>query len=127
MGRLRKTSKILEKAQVRIAGLKAIDPALDLGNGLTVAAFEAKIVSTAKKLADYNQELAVVDEMQNSFVTEEDSLKDISERMLAGVGARFGKDSSQYEQAGGTRKSERKPRARKLIATPAPPNPAPST
>lgn len=122
MGRLRKTSKVLEKAQVRVAGLKAVDPALDLGNGLTVVAFDAKIVSTSKKLADYNQQLAVVDEMQNQFVFEEESLGDLSERMLAGVGARFGRDSSQYEQAGGTRKSERKSRTRKIPA--APPKPS---
>lgn len=37
----------------------------------------------------------------------------MSERMLAGVAARYGKDSSQYEQAGGVRKSERKRPTRK--------------
>jgi hypothetical protein len=39
--------------------------------------------------------------------------------MLAGVGSKYGKDSSEYEQAGGTRTSERKPPVRKpKTATP---------
>lgn len=42
----------------------------------------------------------------------------IALRMLAGIGARFGKDSSEYEQAGGVRKSDRKFPPRKTKATP---------
>jgi hypothetical protein len=33
--------------------------------------------------------------------------------MLAGVGSKYGKDSNEYEKAGGTRTSERKPPLRK--------------
>ncbi|BAZ67792.1 hypothetical protein NIES4106_25490 [Fischerella sp. NIES-4106] len=32
---------------------------------------------------------------------------DISERMLTGVACKYGKDSSEYEMAGGVRKSDR--------------------
>jgi hypothetical protein len=38
-------------------------------------------------------------------------MDDLTERMLAGVGSKYGKDSTEYEKAGGVRKSERKRRA----------------
>ena len=43
----------------------------------------------------------------------EKAIRDLSERMLAGVASKYGKDSSEYEMAGGTRKSERKRPTRK--------------
>src|SRR6185369_8614280 len=101
MGRARKSSKVLEKAQARSAGIKSIDAAIDLGGGLTMAAFDTAV-------GDAHKALAVVDDKLNAFVTAETTLKDLSERILAGVAARYGKNSSQYEQAGGVRKSERK-------------------
>lgn len=106
---------MLEKAQARAASIKSIDGALDLGGGLTLAAFNTAITNTntSTALGDYNQALAAADDKSNAFVTAETTLKDMSERMLAGVGARFGKNSSQYEQAGGVRKSERKSPTRK--------------
>ena len=121
MGRMRKqTSKVLEKAQARSAGIKNFNSTLDLGNGLTVASFDTAIGTTQTILSEYNQALAAVDDKYNALVAAEKSLGDISERMLAGIAARFGKDSSEYEQAGGVRKSERKRPTRK-------PSPATST
>ena len=35
-------------------------------------------------------------------------MADTSERMLAGVAAKYGRDSTEYEMAGGTKKSERR-------------------
>jgi hypothetical protein len=35
-------------------------------------------------------------------------LKDWNERILSGVATKYGKNSSQYEMAGGVKKSERK-------------------
>ena len=113
MGRRRRTSKVLEKALTRSAGIKSINPALDLGGGMTVASFDTSITDAQSKLEQYNQALAAVDEKYNALIASENSLNDVSERMLAGVAARFGKNSSEYEQAGGVRKSERKPRSRK--------------
>lgn len=113
MGRARKNSKVLDRAQTRASGIKSIDAALDLGGGLTMAAFNTAIGDTQTALNEYNQALAVVDDKLNAFVTAETTLKDISERILAGVAARYGKNSSQYEQAGGVRKSERKRPVRK--------------
>ena len=51
--------------------------------------------------------------MLNDVIKTELALKDLSERMLMGVGSKFGKDSDEYEMAGGVRKSEHKKPVRK--------------
>lgn len=112
MARSKSSSAIAESAQERLTGLGSIDPALDLGNGLTVAAYREAIQDVRAKLTAYNALLSKVDDANNALRAAEKELRSLSERMLAGVAARYGKDSSQYEMAGGTRKSEIK-RSRK--------------
>ncbi|MGA9773877.1 MAG: hypothetical protein WBV94_32905 [Blastocatellia bacterium] len=121
MGRTRRSSKVVEKAQIRSAGIKTINPTLDLGGGLSITSFDTSIDDVQTKLSEYNQALASVDEKYNALVDSEKALSDMTERILAGVAARFGKNSTEYEQAGGVRKSERKARARKSESTPATP------
>ena len=108
MGRTKKTSKTLEKALTRLAALQSIDPALDMGNGNSLANYQAGILDTGKALTNYNTLLSQVDEAYNNFLTNEKTLKDKSEAMLLAVAATYGKNSNEYEKAGGTRKSERK-------------------
>lgn len=60
---------------------------------------DSRIASVGTKLAGYNQELAVIDEMQNGLVADEETLGDLSERMLTGVGARFGKRQFSVRQS----------------------------
>jgi hypothetical protein len=108
MGRKRRNSPVLEKAATRAAGLKSISPTLDLGPGLTLAEFEQQIAAFRALQDEYNQLLATLDEKKNAFEAKEKELDDLNSRMLAGVGARWGKNSNQYEQAGGTRTDERK-------------------
>jgi hypothetical protein len=62
---------------------------------------------------DYNTTLSTVDEKYNRFKAEVAKLRDWNERMLSGVGSAYGKDSSEYEKAGGVRKSEKKKPKRK--------------
>jgi hypothetical protein len=113
MGRLKRTSKVLEKASVRAAGLRSIGPE-DFGGGLTSAAYEAAVEDAREKLDDYNQALSLVDEKANILADSEKRLQDLSERVLAGVAARYGKNSNQYEKVGGVRKADRKrPASRK--------------
>jgi uncharacterized protein YciW len=102
----RKSSKHITDAQERAANLKAIDPALDLGNDLTLAAFNAEIAATQNLLDTYNAKLAKADAAGNDFKAAEKRLRAQSARMLAGVGVKYGKDSNEYEMAGGTRSSE---------------------
>jgi hypothetical protein len=49
--------------------------------------------------------LASLDDLQNQVDAEEASLRELNRRMLAAAEAHYGPDSSQYEQAGGTRQS----------------------
>jgi len=102
------SSRVLERATTRAAALASIDPALDLGGGLTLAAFRDAIANTQQKLDAYNAALSAVDSAHNALVASEKALADMSERMLSGVATRYGKDSDEYEKAGGVRKSERK-------------------
>ncbi|MCE9646687.1 MAG: hypothetical protein K8S20_11875 [Chloroflexi bacterium] len=115
MARQKKLSAILEKAAQRHSALTSIDPALDLGNGLTLAAFRAEIENARALQDEYNALLSQVDGTYNRFQEAEISVRDLSQRMLAGVGVRFGMNSHEYEKAGGTRKSERKRPARRAV------------
>jgi hypothetical protein len=98
----------LEKGKKRLAGVKSIDPALDLGNDITVANYETAINKLDANLAAYNTALSTVDDLYNSCIAQRDVVKDWNERVLSGVATKYGKNSSQYEMAGGVRKSERK-------------------
>lgn len=121
MSRLKRgSSLVVEMAAKRLAGLESIGLDLDLGNGLTVPAFKTALSDAQSKLAGYNTLLSQVDEASNVYQVAEDKVRDLSERMLAGVAARFGRDSDQYEMAGGTRKSERR---RSSVKAPVPPAP----
>lgn len=120
MARRKRTSPSIEAAKARANGLKSIDPALDLGNSLTLTAFNETITSTETDLNDYNQLLSDLDAALNRLGQSEAALDTLSSRMLAAVGVKFGKDSTEYEQAGGTRTSERKSPARKAKPTPEP-------
>jgi len=109
MARRKKTSSsVLDASQARAAGLESIDPQLDLGGGLTHAAFKTTITDTQAKLTAYNTLLSQADEAANQFALAESKLRDQHDRMLAGVAARYGRNSDQYEMAGGTRRSDRK-------------------
>ncbi len=113
MARQKKLSPFLEGAQQRLNALSTIDPALDLGNGLTLAAYRAQVTSMQAKQDAYNALLSQADQAQNELLEAEKAIRDLSERMLAGVASKYGKDSSEYEMAGGKRKSERKRPTRK--------------
>ena len=108
MARLRRTSQILEAARQRLAGLKSINPAPDFGTALSVAGYETMITGFSGKIENYHQQVAALDDLQNSLEVDEDTLREMNKRMLSAVEAHYGPDSSEYEAAGGTRASERK-------------------
>ena len=106
MPRIRRSSAAIAKAIVRSNNLKAISPPLDLGGSLTVEAFDQLIARAQEAENDYNQTIALLDEKGNQL---DELLKQVSEmsaRMLAGVAAKHGKNSNEYEIAGGTRPAE---------------------
>ena len=63
-----------------------------------------------KKIDAYNSILNEADRASNELEMMEKQLSNLSSRMLAGVVTRYGRDSSEYEMAGGVRTSDRKRR-----------------
>lgn len=119
MSRKRKAApKAIIDAGARLTNLKSIDPALNLGAGLTNAIFEGSINDYYSLLDTYNQTIALLDSQLNNLENLEKTTSDLSVRMLSGVGVKYGYDSNEYEMAGGTRKSERAAPARKSKPTP---------
>ena len=76
--------------------------------GLTSKAYDQLLNNTRQSQQEYNTLLSKIDEARNIFQAREKELADMSERMLTGIATHYGKDSSEYEKAGGTRKSERR-------------------
>ena len=120
MARRRRTSDVLETARQRLAGLKSINPAPDFGAALTLVAYERKASAFDTSLDTYNQHLAALDDEQNTIDAAEEELRDWNRRILSASEASYGPDSSEYEVAGGTRKSERKKSPKPSGSTPPP-------
>ncbi len=108
MPKLRRNLLSLTKAERRLEGLRAVNPALNFGNGLSVSAYSTMIEDVREKLAAYNMALSMVDKAQNALNEAERSLNDFSEHMLLSVASKYGKSSDEYEMAGGTRKTSRR-------------------
>jgi hypothetical protein len=107
MPRKKRTSRVLEKAELRTAGLRAIDAQMNFGDTWTLAQMTTLIDQLREKLEAYNMALAIIDSSQFEIEELEKQLSTVSERMLIGVALKYGNDSREYEMAGGVRKSER--------------------
>ncbi|ODG99443.1 hypothetical protein A4S05_37685 [Nostoc sp. KVJ20] len=120
MPRQKRTYRVLEKAELRIAGLKAIDPSMDFGDARNLQNLTQIIQQYRSKIDVYNTTLAVIDSYTNEMKELETTLSDLTGKMLLGVAFKYGKDSREYEMAGGVRKSDRirKSTATRLRATP---------
>jgi hypothetical protein len=113
MARRKRSSAVLETARRRLAGLKSITPPPDFGGDLTLDIYEQEILNFDRNLNKYNELISALDQVQNNIDAEQGRLHTKSKRMLAATGARYGTDSNEYEAAGGTRDSERKPPTKK--------------
>jgi chromosome condensin MukBEF ATPase and DNA-binding subunit MukB len=111
MPRRKRTSQPLEDAQNRITAIQTIDPELDLGNGVSVSAFNAKIEETRQALEEYNKALSVIDQNGSNVAELERSLSSLSTRMLSGVATLYGRTSSQYEMTNGSKRRRARPAA----------------
>ncbi|WP_309708896.1 hypothetical protein [Armatimonas sp.] len=93
----------------KIAGMTAIDPQLDLGDGVSVVNLTAKRTAAAAAIDAYNAKLAEADALANAATAAEREYNiTLGGRILTKVSAKYGKNSDQYEQVGGTRESEKK-------------------
>lgn len=113
MARTKRGSNTLDKGNKRLAGMKAINPALDLGGDLNVVIYAEILRELSNKLEEYNVASAKLDALGNEVTVLEKRVALQSSRMLAAVAAHFSKDSKEYEMAGGTPSSEIRRGARK--------------
>lgn len=116
MPRKKRSSPVLEKAEKRAAAIGSIGLTLDLGNGLSLENYNGHIEEVRSLLAEYNMILSNLDRVTNDIAEKERSLSDLSELMLMGVATTYGKNSNEYEMAGGIRKQDRKRPVRKSAA-----------
>ncbi|WP_315786105.1 hypothetical protein [Fischerella sp. JS2] len=107
MTRQRRTSRILEKAQLRFCGLRAIDSNMDFGDTRNLQNMTQLMEQLRTKIDAYNTALAVIDCSRIEIQELEKTLGELMDKMLIGVAFKYGKDSREYEMAGGVRKSER--------------------
>lgn len=103
----------VQKAQKRLDGLNSIEEDLDLGNGVSVATLKAAIKKVTDGISSFNQSLSQVDQKDNEVKFDIKSMNDLSSRALKGVEFKYGKNSDEYEMAGGTRPSDRKKSSKK--------------
>jgi len=108
MPRRKRTSSILLKAEKRSVAIRSISETLDMGNGLSVENYTGQIQGLRSLMDEYNIILSQLDRVANEIASAEKALNDLSELMLLGVATTYGKNSNEYEMAGGVRKSERK-------------------
>lgn len=108
MARRKRTSQVLEKAVRRAAGMSSIDPALDLGSGLTLPSFSTLIETMQAKENAYNSALSNLDKLYREMLETERELGDMAEHMLLGVATKYGKSSVEYGMAGGVPKNQRR-------------------
>ncbi|MEH2319717.1 hypothetical protein [Nostoc sp.] len=106
MARQKRDSRILSKAEMRLASIKSISLTLDLGESLTVKDYTDKIENLRQSLEAYNTTLSTIDVLLTQITEDERGLADYSEKILFGVAYKFGKNSHEYQMAGGTRKSD---------------------
>lgn len=114
MARPKRTSPALDAAKDRANSLATVDKTMDFGNGASLTALNAANVALQTQLDDYNQMLSDLDDALNKLEKSEGTVTDLGSRLLAGVKVKYGPDSSEYEMAGGKRKSEikRSPRSK---------------
>ena len=106
MASRKRKSETVSNAETRADALENIDTKLDLGKGLTLKEYNDKIGETKETLNQYNALLSDADVARTRLETQERELRDLSERMLEGVSSQYGKNSAEYQKAGGKRKDQ---------------------
>ena len=125
MARARRGSSVLDVARQRLAGLKAITPAPDLGPALTLTGYEQELTAFSTSLDGYNEKLAALDELQNSVEAAEASLRDKnnafsrrSKRSLARTAASMSKRAARDKAIAGAPQEDLHLRAPALLGHP---------
>ncbi|MEH1845192.1 MAG: hypothetical protein V7L25_09355 [Nostoc sp.] len=107
MPRQKRTYRALEKAELRLAGLRAINPDMDFGDARNLQNITQISQQLRTKIDAYNTALSVIDSSKTDMDELEKTLTDLTDKMLIAVAFTYGTDSSEYEMAGGIRKTKR--------------------
>ncbi|MBD2606790.1 hypothetical protein H6G81_20200 [Scytonema hofmannii FACHB-248] len=107
MARQKRTSRVLEKAHLRFSGLKSIVPDIKFDEDYNLEKMMVSIEQLRTKVEVYNTALSVVDSSITEIEEMEQNLRQFCEKMLMIVAIKYGKDSREYEMAGGVRNSDR--------------------
>ncbi|MBC1240227.1 hypothetical protein [Nostoc sp. 2RC] len=107
MPRKKRSSPVLEKTEQKLIGFKSINSSLDFGDFVSVNHLTELTGELRNEIDQYNMMLTALDTAKGKIETLERSIRETSERLVDGVASRYGKNSREYEMAGGVRKSER--------------------
>jgi hypothetical protein len=105
---------VVEQAQDILVGWQQVSEELTFG-ALTPEVLAEDISAAAPMEADISRLEKLLADKRDRRDILYNRLWDESKRIRAGVKANYGDDSQQYEMVGGTRMSDRKPRARKAV------------
>ncbi len=106
MPRHSRQSEALKKGEARVKAMETNNIELDLGNGISREAYAAKVQDLRTKLDAYNELLAQITQSQEELTQAESDLNDFSENILMSVAVIYGKQSKQYTNMGGARKTK---------------------
>ncbi len=116
MARKKRASKVISKAETRKEGVAGIDPVFEVTAELTLADYTSLIAAAVAKQAALNLALGVTDALSNELDALLKELRAMSNRVIDAIAAKYGKDSSEFEKAGGKRSSDINHNKKKKVA-----------
>jgi malate synthase len=90
-------SATIAKVQIDIANLKSVEPNLDMGNDVSIAALLQMIEETNQEIELLNTTLNTVTQLRRSIQKRERALLKLRDRLQAGIAVKYGKDSAEYK------------------------------
>ncbi|RCJ25464.1 hypothetical protein A6S26_16990 [Nostoc sp. ATCC 43529] len=103
----KRKSSVLEKVESRVAGIKLIDPSIKFDNDYSLEKLIESIEQLQNKIDVHNNALSLADSSLTEIEQMEKNLSKFSQKMLMLIAIKYGKDSAEYETAGGVRDSDR--------------------
>ncbi|MBW4579287.1 MAG: hypothetical protein KME42_06910 [Tildeniella nuda ZEHNDER 1965/U140] len=80
MARLKRSSNVVEKGMRRLAGMRSLNNPLEVGYGLSLTEYGARIQALQEYLASHNTMLSTVDEMAGTVQLMEQKLRSYLEK-----------------------------------------------
>ncbi|MBD2682052.1 MULTISPECIES: hypothetical protein [Nostoc] len=103
----KRKSSVLEKVESRAAGIKMIDPNIKFDDDYSLETLLESIEQLRNKIDVHNNALSLADSSLTEIEHMEKKLSNLSQKMLMLIAIKYGKDSAEYETAGGIRDSDR--------------------